>query len=135
MLGQRLDQLLQESGHVFRVSKGGPLDPKRKMVGNLRGSKKHLRTAGESVKILTTLIFEKNRTLEVVKNGCSQILENCGISFFFWLIPFWMNSDGSRFLYLFVVTIGDDATSLSVSKKEPQRGGGLRLGVDIYLYL
>ena len=36
-----------------------------------------------------------------------QILENCGISFFWWFIPFWIISDGSRFLYLFVVTIGD----------------------------
>ena len=132
MLGQRLDQLLQESGHVFRVPKGGPLDPKRKMVETLTGSKK-LRTEGESVKVLTKLIFEKNNLGGGQKwlNKFSKIVA----SVFFGFIPFWMISDGSRFLYLFVVTIGDDATSLSVSKKEPQRGGGLRLGVDIYLYL
>lgn len=63
-----------------------------------------------------------------------QILENCGISFF-WVHTVLDDFGWIEIFVFVVVTIGDDATSLSVSKKEPQRGGGLRLGVDIYLYL
>ena len=59
----------------------------------------------------------------MVKNGWTNCRKLWHQFFLGWYRFGWIRMDRD-FCNLCVVTIGDDATSLSVSKKEPQRGGG-----------